>query len=109
MVMAADLDRPVAGIGHRQGDRGAAGIQLDLAGRGDDFAGNHDTAPYSFVVMPGLDPSIFGQAGKDPRIRSEGDGVSLYTPPITGSGRSEERRVGKGCVSTCRSRWSTSH
>src|SRR3546814_8618688 len=86
MVMAADLDRPVAGIGHRQGDRGAAGIQLDLAGRGDDFAGNHDTAPYSFVVMPGLDPSIFGQAGKDPRIRSEGDGVSLYTPPITGSG-----------------------
>src|SRR3546814_15156208 len=24
-------------------------------------------------------------------------------------GRSEERRVGKGCVSTCRSRWSTYH
>src|SRR3546814_11970862 len=24
-------------------------------------------------------------------------------------GRSEERRVGKECVSTCRSRWSTSH
>src|SRR3546814_15822588 len=24
---------------------------------------------------------------------------------ITYSGRSEERRVGKGCVSTCRSRW----
>src|SRR3546814_12987086 len=24
----------------------------------------------------------------------------------TGSGRSEERRVGKECVSTCRSRWS---
>src|SRR3546814_18355377 len=23
--------------------------------------------------------------------------------------RSEERRVGKACVSTCRSRWSTSH
>src|SRR3546814_13349011 len=23
--------------------------------------------------------------------------------------RSEERRVGKGCVSTCRSRWSTYH
>src|SRR3546814_13713708 len=25
------------------------------------------------------------------------------------SGRSEERRVGKECVSTCRSRWSPSH
>src|SRR3546814_3507986 len=26
-----------------------------------------------------------------------------------GRGRSEERRVGKECVSTCRSRWSPSH
>src|SRR3546814_11905413 len=26
-----------------------------------------------------------------------------------GRGRSEERRVGKGCVSTCRSRWSPYH
>ena len=27
----------------------------------------------------------------------------------TSSGRSEERRVGKECVSTCRSRWSPYH
>src|SRR3546814_7825426 len=27
----------------------------------------------------------------------------------TGSGRSEERRVGKECVSTCRSRWAPFH
>src|SRR3546814_21182072 len=27
----------------------------------------------------------------------------------TGEARSEERRVGKECVSTCRSRWSPSH
>src|SRR3546814_13754984 len=27
----------------------------------------------------------------------------------SGIGRSEERRVGKECVSTCRSRWSPSH
>src|SRR3546814_14389537 len=27
-------------------------------------------------------------------------------PRKTGGGRSEERRVGKECVSTCRSRWS---
>src|SRR3546814_13586359 len=27
----------------------------------------------------------------------------------TGTGRSEERRVGKECDSTCRSRWSPSH
>src|SRR3546814_19870535 len=29
-----------------------------------------------------------------------------WQPRRTGSGRSEERREGKGCVSTCRSRWS---
>src|SRR3546814_14492537 len=28
---------------------------------------------------------------------------------VTGKDRSEERRVGKECVSTCRSRWSPSH
>src|SRR3546814_16911116 len=29
--------------------------------------------------------------------------------PFVGAMRSEERRVGKECVSTCRSRWSPSH
>src|SRR3546814_11932817 len=29
--------------------------------------------------------------------------------PATGQMRSEERRVGKECVSTCRSRWSPDH
>src|SRR3546814_18260207 len=29
-----------------------------------------------------------------------------YFRPDIGAGRSEERRVGKECVSTCRSRWS---
>src|SRR3546814_15780429 len=29
--------------------------------------------------------------------------------PVAAIGRSEERRVGKECVSTCRSRWSTYH
>src|SRR3546814_6635893 len=30
-------------------------------------------------------------------------------PPLRGDVRSEERRVGKECVSTCRSRWSPYH
>src|SRR3546814_14528569 len=30
-------------------------------------------------------------------------------PPLMMSPRSEERRVGKQCVSTCRSRWSRNH
>src|SRR3546814_18047420 len=42
-------------------------------------------------------------------------GLHLHTigrcdaPDFTTAGRSEERRVGKECVSTCRSRWSPSH
>src|SRR3546814_3221803 len=35
-------------------------------------------------------------------------GVSIGAVRLTG-GRSEERRVGKECVSTCRSRWSPYH
>src|SRR3546814_7669061 len=31
------------------------------------------------------------------------------TPAVQDSARSEERRVGKECVSTCRSRWSPYH
>src|SRR3546814_15154382 len=31
------------------------------------------------------------------------------TPSTSGASRSEERRVGKECVSTCRSRWSPYH
>src|SRR3546814_20191642 len=34
--------------------------------------------------------------------------TSVYSGDIA-SQRSEERRVGKECVSTCRSRWSTEH
>src|SRR3546814_14849795 len=40
------------------------------------------------------------------------DGVALSVPSIvsaSGAVRSEERRVGKECVSTCRSRWSPYH
>src|SRR3546814_17705743 len=35
-------------------------------------------------------------------------GVALDTHAVV-QWRSEERRVGKGCVSTCRSRWSPCH
>src|SRR3546814_12852171 len=35
--------------------------------------------------------------------------VALYLTDVDLTGRSEERRVGKECVSTCRSRWSPYH
>src|SRR3546814_3581764 len=39
------------------------------------------------------------------RARREGDGAAVRRRPAGRRGRSEERRVGKECVSTCRSRW----
>src|SRR3546814_4912927 len=35
--------------------------------------------------------------------------VKVFQPAFFSRERSEERRVGKECVSTCRSRWSPSH
>src|SRR3546814_20163529 len=37
------------------------------------------------------------------------DYMEKYAPALGGEDRSEERRVGKECVSTCRSRWSPYH
>src|SRR3546814_13743381 len=39
----------------------------------------------------------------------QGDKLTLPVAKPWGGGRSEERRVGKECVSTCRSRWSPYH
>src|SRR3546814_5325644 len=36
-------------------------------------------------------------------------GFARSTKPVANHERSEERRVGKECVSTCRSRWSPYH
>src|SRR3546814_12493428 len=44
------------------------------------------------------------------RLRGGADGVADRVVERVGRGaRSEERRVGKECVSTCRSRWSPYH
>src|SRR3546814_12829551 len=56
-------------------------------------------------------PRTIGEApryGKRCWLHSKGSSISeLKKPPRFR--RSEERRVGKECVSTCRSRWSTYH
>src|SRR3546814_7981135 len=53
-----------------------------------------------------LDPRIQRQAKVIDEIRASG--IPIY-PLEEGDLRSEERRVGKECVSTCRSRWSPYH
>src|SRR3546814_6583259 len=69
------------------------------------------------VVANDLEPA-FGDLGEDTRFAKHASDLravldsTLAAPPLncTGVGaRSEERRVGKECVSTCRSRWSPYH
>src|SRR3546814_20627773 len=42
-------------------------------------------------------------------LRTAQDGTAGRWAPACAGARSEERRVGKECVSTCRSRWSPYH
>src|SRR3546814_3885267 len=46
---------------------------------------------------------VFFQRAATPTV------VAAISSAIRGTNRSEERRVGKECVSTCRSRWSPYH
>src|SRR3546814_1141757 len=61
------------------------------------------------AAREGLHPLHGGRQGE---ARSPGRGGRLNARLSAGrvkEGRSEERRVGKECVSTCRSRWSPYH
>src|SRR3546814_4194113 len=49
---------------------------------------------------------FMGDAGIEPDVEDVGDAVVVLA---SSPSRSEERRVGKECVSTCRSRWSQYH
>src|SRR3546814_15880969 len=60
----------------------------------------------STSVRTAQDLSIY--SGIPPLVRS-GDWFAASFTLRNGSDRSEERRVGKECVSTCRSRWSPYH
>src|SRR3546814_9697820 len=65
-------------------------------------------------LHPGIDSAILERVLQSQRVHDSG-----HHAHVVGSGaihalrtrrnRSEERRVGKECVSTCRSRWSQNH
>src|SRR5207244_1290927 len=52
MVVRADLDRAIAGIGDRYRGGGPAGVELDVARRGDDFAGSHGSSYTTAKATP---------------------------------------------------------
>src|SRR3546814_8046887 len=58
-------------------------------------------------LAPLLDDGVVGKVLKTGQNAYPEPGTSGRPKPF--SGRSEERRVGKECVSTCRSRWSPYH
>src|SRR3546814_16327248 len=50
---------------------------------------------------------LIGITSKAKSVLGKASDIVLVLPPV--EERSEERRVGKECVSTCRSRWSRYH
>src|SRR3546814_20242630 len=76
------------------------------------------TSPARLVAFLGLNPSVH-QSGNSParhgRITKQGPChartmlVEAAWAAVRGPGDSEERRVGKGWVGTCRLRWSPDH
>ena len=64
---------------------------------------NVNAFAYSYSDMPGIDPAVAcHRLNADPNITPRAQRQRKLS-------RSEERRVGKECVSTCRSRWSPYH
>src|SRR3546814_19064425 len=81
--------------------RSAAGTAFELAGRLHQL-GIDDQAAKVLLVQP--DPGH----GACP-LRCSISTIRASKSGFARTGRSEERRVGKECVSTCRSRWSPYH
>src|SRR3546814_12234573 len=82
-----------------------------------DYLANADCRVETYFVTPPLKPELglrvtfLPLCYNDIRTRLQGLRIDallcMVAPP--GDDRSEERRVGKECVSTCRSRWSPYH
>src|SRR3546814_3315082 len=70
-----------------------------------------DLTPASNLApKPATDPRFGTRFKPDTRFESREPSRPTQAPRAPSAGtRSEERRVGKECVSTCRSRWSPYH
>src|SRR3546814_18792403 len=119
-VCSSDLFLDPILADYRQGqiDAGYHSVYSSL-GQGQNPSGTSDRKLWGLANDTKLDlggitlRNIFGYRETKLRstINTQGAGPiilggSLFTAFIADSTRSEERRVGKECVSTCRSRWS---
>src|SRR3546814_14718938 len=90
----------------RAAERGAVGREQHGAGGGGAFVDDDDLLrqspiPSSVRADPRSSP------GEAPPFSSHTMQKERPFDKLRANGRSEERRVGKECVSKCRSRWST--
>src|SRR3546814_15640445 len=61
------------------------------------------------ILGLGIGPAVAMHEGSTLLVVFNALRLLAYRDSATQAARSEERRVGKGCVSTCRSRWSPYH
>src|SRR3546814_19631806 len=101
----AARDREIGAPGNRDGAArdldGSAPTALYVQRRG--FANGADSLMSEIMAAAGL-RNAAGEMGLERTGRVELETVVTARPD-----RAEERRVGKECVSTCRSRWSPDH
>src|SRR3546814_18875969 len=87
----------------------ALGLELKAVG-GDIIGVRHEPARFRAAAKAGIDHDVRRQIGLEGRRRIDITFAEV-APAIRPDGveRSEESRVGKECVSPCRSRWSPYH
>src|SRR3546814_17953783 len=109
--------------GHRGGSGGGV-IGRGLGSGWRRLGAKVTVVEYLDQILPGMDPDIrtemakllkkqgmeFRTSTKVTKVDAKGKGATVTVEPSAGGkaetiSRSEERRVGKECVSTCRSRW----
>ena len=70
VVMGADLDRPVAGVGDLQRHRRLAGVELDFAGSREHLARNHQTTPARSASPIAVQPAPAARTSGRKRVPS---------------------------------------
>src|SRR3546814_15573140 len=90
--------------------RQSGGLRIDVWDTGPGIADEHRARVFEEFYQANCPPRSGERPGLGLGLATVQRLCALLEIPITlHSQRSEERRVGKECVSTCRSRWSPSH